>query len=194
VSCSLPTRLTAAARLIEAAQQASVPVLAGGRGFGPEARWARRLGADRGAATVTDALRELESWPPPMAVPVAGPHDWYAVDDEHELVAKRRGELVDRAMSVLAGRFDAVRRYTPAQRDATIYDLEQIVDFLVAGLFVDDPELFGGFVEWLGVVLGSRHVPVATVETVLETFESALYDFPRALDHLAVGRSRICTS
>ncbi len=181
VSCSLPTRLVTAHRIIEAAQEASIPVLAGGAGFGPDARWGRRLGADRVAATVTEALAVLDEWPPPITLPLGEVHEWYAVDDEHTLVTKRRAELADLGAAALG-----------AASGTTRDGLEQIVDFLAAGLFVDDLDLFLGFIDWMGVILGTRGIERSTMDSVLGAFQSALYDFPRALRHLDAGRSRLC--
>ncbi|WP_027341309.1 cobalamin B12-binding domain-containing protein [Hamadaea tsunoensis] len=187
LSCSLPLRLTTARRVIEAAREAGVPVIAGGAGFGPQARWALRLGADLAAAGALEAVRALDGRPPggrPLAtVPAA-----VAADDEHVLIAKRGRELVDVALKKLEEHFPVVRDYTPAQREATEFDLTQIVEFLCAGLFVDDEHLFVSFVEWLAVVLGSRRVPLVTVDMTLQWYAGVLYDFPRALSHLAAGR------
>jgi len=190
VSCSLPTRLTTAHRLIEAAREAGVPVIAGGAGFGPDARWGRRLGADRVAVSATDAVAQLETWPGALSMPFGDPPP-HVSDEEHRLVAKRRNDLVAAGMQRLAERYPAVASYTDAQREATRFDLEQIVEFLAAALFVDDASLFTSFVDWLLVVLGARHVPVVTVGTLLEAYTDALYDFPRAQSILRAGRDRL---
>ncbi|MYU62939.1 cobalamin B12-binding domain-containing protein, partial [Streptomyces sp. SID69] len=49
LSGSIPTHLPAAHAAITACRAIGVPVMAGGRAFGPGGRWARRLGADRWA-------------------------------------------------------------------------------------------------------------------------------------------------
>jgi methanogenic corrinoid protein MtbC1 len=192
VSCSLPTRLTTAQRIIEAAQEAGVPVLAGGAGFGPEARWGRRLGADRVAADAAGAVAILDTWPgraPVTLGDIAEKYlvDSYVVDDEHLLVAKRRTDLVVSAMEDLENEYPQVRSYTSYQYEATRTDLEYIVDFLAAALFVDDPLLFTTFVGWMRVVLSSRRVPMDTVAHVFATYRRELYDFPRAIAYLTAG-------
>jgi methanogenic corrinoid protein MtbC1 len=189
VSCSLPTRLPAAARIITAVQEAGIPVLAGGAGFGPDGRWARRLGADRVARGATEAASELLSWLP--ATPMSNGHLSAQLDDEHLLIAKRRTELIDAGLERLAERFPLMRSYTPAQHAATAEDLGHLVDFLNASLLVDDVELFTEFIDWMGMVLTSRGVPLSTVEIVVEAFEELLYDYPRALGHLGAGRRRL---
>ncbi|GAA1653567.1 cobalamin B12-binding domain-containing protein [Catellatospora bangladeshensis] len=191
VSCSVPTRLAAAHRVIEAAQSTATPVLAGGRGFGPAARWGRTLGADRVAGDAREALGVLRSWPGLSLAESEPRRESFVSDDEHVLIAKRGPQLVASGMEALAERFPVVGRYTPAQREATEFDLGQIVEFLCAGLLVDDPELFGTFLDWLCVVLGTRRVPLPTVDLVLDVYQQQLYDFPRARAHLAAGHRRL---
>ena len=60
VSCSVPIFLSGALRSVQAAQAAGVPVLAGGRAFGPDDLRARRLGADGWAPDAVAAGRLLE--------------------------------------------------------------------------------------------------------------------------------------
>jgi methanogenic corrinoid protein MtbC1 len=191
VSCSVPTRLTSAHRVIQAVQDAGVPVLAGGGGFGPGARWGTKLGADRVAADGRAAIEVLRSWPLRAVAEMSPLRDSFVSDDEHVLVAKRCAQLVAVAMDRLADRFPAVHGYTAAQREATEYDLGQIVEFLCAGLFVDDVELFRAFVSWLCVVLASRRVPPETVDYVLDVYHDELFDFPRARAHLVAGRRQV---
>jgi hypothetical protein len=193
ISCSLPLRLAGARRVIEAAQEAGVPVIAGGAGFGPEARWALRLGADGAAPDAPSAVRALRNWPPARD-PVATRHRTVAHDDEHVLIARRERELVDHALRGLEAEFPIVGRYTPAQREATESDLGHIVQFLSAGVFIGDKALFASFVDWLAVVLGSRRVPLVTVDRTLAWYAEALYDFPRAIEHLNAGRAALANA
>ncbi|WP_241825390.1 cobalamin B12-binding domain-containing protein [Micromonospora sp. CB01531] len=66
LACALPLRLPHAHRMIEAYRRADVPVVVGGRGFGDDGRWARRLGvpwAPDAADLVADE-RALHAVPP----------------------------------------------------------------------------------------------------------------------------------
>ena len=54
LSCMLPTRLPRAHVAITACRSTGIPVIAGGRGFGPGGRYAEKLGADAWAATAED--------------------------------------------------------------------------------------------------------------------------------------------
>src|ERR671914_12503 len=62
VSCSVPIFLGGALRSVQAAQSEGIPVLVGGRAFGPDDLRADRLGADGWAPDPVAAARLLESW------------------------------------------------------------------------------------------------------------------------------------
>ncbi|WP_200215146.1 cobalamin B12-binding domain-containing protein [Micromonospora coerulea] len=188
LACALPMRLPHAHRMIEACRRSDVPVVVGGRGFGEDGRWARRLGAvwapDAPAAgdLVADerALRRV----PPTDLD-------HLADDEYASLVKRRGDLIDSALADLRERVPAVHDYTPAQLDSTVSDLGYILDFLAAALYVDDATLFTDFVEWLVAILTSRGVPAAAVGLTLGHYAQVLRDFPRAARFLDAGRARV---
>ncbi|MFI6068104.1 B12-binding domain-containing protein [Micromonospora sp. NPDC051227] len=184
LACALPMRLPYAHRMIEACRRSDVPVVVGGRGFGTDGRWARRLGvawasdAPSAAELIADE-RALRAAPPARLAHLA--------DDEYAGLVRRRGELIDSALAELRERVPAARAYTAAQLDATVSDLGHIVDFLAAAVYVDDPSLFTEFVGWLSGVLGSRGVPAGAVVLPLEHYAAALRDFPRAARSLVLG-------
>ncbi|MFI6243086.1 B12-binding domain-containing protein [Micromonospora sp. NPDC050795] len=184
LACALPMRLPYAHRMIEACRRSDVPVVVGGRGFGTDGRWARRLGvawapdAPSAAELIADE-RALRAAPPARLAHLA--------DDEYASLVRRRGELIDSALAELRERVPAARAYTAAQLDSTVSDLGHIVDFLAAAVYVDDPTLFTEFVEWLSEILGSRGVPAGAVVLPLEHYALALRDFPRAARALALG-------
>ncbi|MEV5710360.1 cobalamin-dependent protein, partial [Actinoallomurus sp. NPDC052274] len=60
LSSSIPTRLPTAHATITASQAAGVPVMAGGAAFGPDGRYADRLGADAWAPDARTAAARLE--------------------------------------------------------------------------------------------------------------------------------------
>ncbi|MCX5116893.1 cobalamin-dependent protein [Micromonospora sp. NBC_00362] len=188
LACALPMRLPYAHRMIEACRRSDVPVVVGGRGFGTDGRWARRLGvawapdAPSAAELIADE-RALRGAPPARLAHLA--------DDEYAGLVRRRGELIDSALAELRERVPAARAYTAAQLDATVSDLGHIVDFLAAAVYVDDPSLFTEFVEWLSGILGSRGVPAGAVVLPLEHYAAALRDFPRAARALALGRAAL---
>ncbi|MEU1397116.1 cobalamin-dependent protein [Micromonospora zamorensis] len=186
LACALPMRLPYAHRMIEACRRSDVPVVVGGRGFGADGRWARRLGvawapnAPAAAELIADE-RALRGVPPARLA--------HLVDDEYASLVRRRGELIDSALADLRERVPAARAYSPTQLDATVSDLGHIVDFLAAAVYVDDPSLFTEFVEWLSEILLSRGVPAGAVARPLDHYGVALRDFPRAVRVLALGRA-----
>ncbi|MFC0004098.1 cobalamin B12-binding domain-containing protein [Micromonospora siamensis] len=188
LACALPMRLPHAHRMIEACRRSDVPVVVGGRGFGADGRWARRLGvawapdAPTAAELVADE-RTLRRVPPAQLSHLA--------DDEYAGLLKRRGELIDSALADLRDRVPGMRDYTGAQMDSTVSDLGYIVDFLAAALYVDDESLFTEFVQWLVAILTSRGVPGAAVGATLHHYGAVLHDFPRAGRFLAAGAAVI---
>ncbi|MGC5052252.1 cobalamin B12-binding domain-containing protein [Micromonospora sp. DT48] len=186
LASALPMRLPHAHRMIEACRRSDVPVLVGGRGFGTDGRWARRLGVPW-AANAVDAAALLDDERALRAsTPAALAH---LGDDEYAGLVNRRGELIDSALVELARQFPAIGGYRPAQLDSTISDLGYILDFLAAALYVDDGSLFAEFIEWLATILDSRGVPAATVDAALAHYGRVLHDFPRAVEHLQGGRA-----
>lgn len=188
LACALPMRLPYAHRMIEACRRSDVPVVVGGRGFGADGRWARRLGvawapnAPAAAELIADE-RALRGVPQARLAHLA--------DDEYASLVRRRGELIDSALADLRERVPAARAYSPTQLDATVSDLGHIVDFLAAAVYVDDPSLFTEFVEWLSEILLSRGVPAGAVARPLDHYGVALRDFPRAGRVLALGRAAL---
>ncbi|PWU45803.1 cobalamin-binding protein [Micromonospora globispora] len=186
LACALPMRLPYAHRMIEACRRSDVPVVVGGRGFGDDGRWARRLGvawapdAPAAADLVADE-RALRRVPPAQLDHLA--------DDEYASLVKRRGELIDSALADLRKRVPSVNRYTPAQLDSTISDLGYIVDFLAAALYVDDATLLTEFIEWLVAILASRGVPAGAIGLTLDHYGLQLRDFPRAARFLGLARA-----
>jgi methanogenic corrinoid protein MtbC1 len=175
LSCSVPSTLPKARRLIEAAREAGVPVMVGGRAFGPDDHRARRLGANAWAATASDAVEVLAqlgayaSPPPPLR-----PSDDYAA------LTLRAAELQDRAVRELAGRSPLVAAYTSEQLARTREDIGHIVAFLAAALYVEDERIMSEFVGWLREVLTTRGVPAAAVDAGLDAVAAAVAELPLA--------------
>ena len=95
------------------------------------------------------------------------------------MVSTTAGQLVGMTIDKLAQRFPAMAGYSEQQRRHTIDDIAHIVDFLAAALYVDDDELFTGFIGWTADILTARGVPASTLNPALEILASELTDFPR---------------
>ncbi|MDP9398867.1 MAG: cobalamin-dependent protein [Actinomycetota bacterium] len=164
LSCSRASALPRARRVIEAAREAGVPVLVGGRGFGADDTRARRLGADAWAATPQDALDLLAVLPPYTAPPPPVASPWL----EEYAQLQLRGEQVLAAL----GGGELAR--APVER------LEHALDFLAAALFADDDDILLDYVGWLRQALPARGTRVSEVALVLERCAQALPDLPHA--------------
>ncbi|MEU6404887.1 cobalamin-dependent protein [Streptomyces sp. NPDC046985] len=190
LSGSLPTHLPAAHAAITACQAIGVPVMAGGRAFGPDGRYARALGADRWAPDARAAAAVLEEGiEPPRPTAARQPVDDlpHLTDQEYTWIARSRPRLVRQALTDLEKRFPALRAYGDAQRERTAEDIAHIVDFLATALYVDDPDVFSAFATWTAEILKSRAVPAHSLSAGLEVLAGRLRDFPRALRMLDEG-------
>ncbi|GAA0559740.1 cobalamin-dependent protein [Paractinoplanes ferrugineus] len=189
LSCMIATRLPRAHAAITACRSAGVPVIAGGRGFGPGGRYAQLLGADAWAAGAEEAVRRLASaWPPPARDPQVHA---YLGNDEYTHVVRHRPDLIAAAMRALAERYPALTRYDDRQMDSTSEDMGHIVDFLASALYVDEPRIFTDFIEWTASVLQARNVPAPALRAGLEMVRAQLRDYPRAADLLRAGLARL---
>ena len=156
LSATMPTSLPGAARTIDAAHDAGVPVIAGGAAFGGDAARAERLGADgwlldlRNADPLAAVRRDLSSgaapdWPQYLALESALP------------------AVAAAAYEVLLDRVPALRQMNASQMARTREDLAHILSFLGVSLLVDDPRVLLEFTDWLHQVLAARGVSPGAV-------------------------------
>ncbi|MEU4164203.1 cobalamin-dependent protein [Actinoplanes sp. NPDC026670] len=182
LSCMLPTRLPRAHAAITACRAAGLPVIAGGRGFGPGGRYAERLGAQAWASTGEEAVARLATdWPPRTLSDLPLPDDEsFLGDEEYTHLVRSRPQLIKTAMDRLATVFPPAAGYDAAQIESTSEDLGHIADFLAAALYVGEPAIFQDFVTWTTTVLTSRGVPATALRTGLTLIHDQLVDFPAA--------------
>lgn len=185
LSCMIPTRLPTAHAAISACQAAGVPVLAGGAAFGPDGRFARQLGADAWAPDARTAAgllgRGLQRARGAASHQPAEPFDDlpHLTDQEYTVVRDNQPRLVETTARELDERFPAMRGYTEQQRRHTLEDIAHIVEFLTAALYVDDDDLFVGFITWTAEILSARGVPATSLLPALESIAGQLAEFPR---------------
>jgi methanogenic corrinoid protein MtbC1 len=192
LSASLGTRLPAAHTAITACQATGTPVLTGGAAFGPDGRYAARLGADVWAPDARAAAERLSEGLP-AAAPAHQPVDDlpHLADQEYTLVSRSTFRLVGAVMAGLEDRVPAMRDYTELQRQHTVEDIGHIVDFLAVALYTDDRSLFTGFLTWTAAVLAARGVPAGTLLPGLDLLAAELRDFPRAQVLLTAGAAAV---
>ncbi|MBB2944087.1 methanogenic corrinoid protein MtbC1 [Actinoplanes lutulentus] len=189
LSCMIPTRLPRAHAAITACRAAGIPVIAGGAGFGPDGRYAERLGADAWAATGEDAVARLSAdWPPPWVAEHPGTS---LGDEEYTHLVRSRPRLIATAMERLPAAYPGAHHYDQAEIDATAEDLGHIADFLAAALYVGEETIFTDFVGWTAGVLGSRGVPAGALRVGLRLVRDQLVDFPEATRMIDSSMARI---
>ncbi|XVU22281.1 cobalamin B12-binding domain-containing protein [Actinoplanes sp. CA-054009] len=185
LSCMIATRLPRAHTAITACRAAGVPVIAGGRGFGPGGRYAQHLGADAWAAGAEEAVQRLaRNWPPHSPDPQLSA---FLGDEEYTHVVRHRADLIGTAMETLAQTYPRLREYNTRQLDATTEDLSHIVDFLASALYVSETQIFTDFVTWTAAVLDARGVPPVALRVGLDAVRTQLHDFPTAVAVLNAG-------
>ncbi|MFI7600289.1 B12-binding domain-containing protein [Actinoplanes sp. NPDC049681] len=181
LSCSLPMRLPGADRTIAACRRIDIPVIAGGRAFGADGRWAARLGvpwAPNGAAAA--ALLDRPRLPSAVVSRRVG--------DEYLALVTRRGRLIHETLRRLRVAYpELTAEGNPL--DMTVTDLGYIVDHLAAAAYIGDPALFTDFTGWLASVLGSRGIPADSVEMALTELGRLLRDHPRSRRYLEAGHT-----
>ena len=177
LSCSVPTALPQARRMIEATREAGVPVLVGGRAFGTDSFRARRLGADAWAADAAGAVTALATWEPATGAPPPLRHQGA---DEHAEIMLHRDAVVSAAYEALEKRYAPLAAYDADQRAKAQEDLRHILDVCAAALFVDDPRVFDEFVDWLIPLLTAHDVPAAAATAGLQALAETLPNLPLA--------------
>ncbi len=192
LSGSLYTRLPIAHAMITACQSAAAPVIVGGAAFGSDGRFARLLGADAWAPDARSAADRLAAPLPRPRPPHQAVEDLpHLLDQEYTMITRSRAVIVGDVLDELPNRFPAMRAYTDQQAQHTAEDIAHIVEHLASALYVDDEDLFTGFIAWTASILRARHVPVLSVDAGLEILEARLRDFPRALRLLSAGRAAL---
>ncbi|MEU6405801.1 cobalamin-dependent protein [Streptomyces sp. NPDC046985] len=195
LSGSIPTHLPSAHAAITACQAVGVPVLVGGRAFGPDGRYARALGADRWAADARSAAAVLEAGVPrPRQAGIRQATDDlpHLADQEYTMVVQSRSQLLKQTLVDLEAAFPALRGYSDDARERTVEDLAHVVDFLGVSLYVDDSELFTAFLVWTADISEARKVPFRSLAAVLEILAGQLRDFPRTVHLLREGAAALC--
>ncbi len=196
LSSSIATRLPTAHAAITACQAIGVPVLVGGAAFGPEGVYAKTLGADAWAPDARTAADHLARGRLPRPEPDHQQFDDlpHLADQEYTMVDRNSDSLVRSVYTELEDAFPGMRSYDDLQRERTAEDLAHIVEFLATALYLDDEELFTGFITWTAQILVARGVPDRSLPPTLDLLARELKDFPRAVRILRAGTRSITTA
>ncbi len=186
VSCSMPTTARSVVATAMAGAEVGVPVVVGGRGMGLDGRRAAALGV-RWAADLKCLAAALAA-----PTPATAQRELAERLEEHSELLLRRTEIVAGAVNELGRLWPAMSAFSDTQMSRTSEDFGHIVDFLGAAVATDDPRLFGEFVDWLRLLLSSRHLPPAVLQISLRALAAALpRELPLAPAILATTRDSL---
>jgi methanogenic corrinoid protein MtbC1 len=189
LSSSIPTLLPGAHNAISSCQGAGIPVLAGGAAFGPQGRYARLMRAEW-AKDASDAATLLDRHLTPPGAHAARLPDLdlpHLADQEYTMVRRTKLQLVKQTLADVEEGFPETRHYSEYQRERTVEDIDFIVGYLAAALYVDDPDLFTRFITWTADILAARDVPPRCLLPALDSLRNQLKDFPRAIGILTAA-------
>jgi methanogenic corrinoid protein MtbC1 len=164
LSCSMSIHLLGARAAIREAHKAHVPVLAGGRGFGPSGVWAHALGADEWVASLRSTAETIERWKPDTMAA-----ETRAADPSPDLLL-----LLNRRTGILA---DARSAITLAERSGSqLSRLENeaslLLSALQAALLVNEHEVVTDMIRWQRTTLATQGV--GDYDLVLNSISQAL--------------------
>lgn len=183
-SCTTATNLPGARRTIEAAHDAGVPVIIGGRALGTDSTRADDLGADAWGSDAAGADAVLAGWadhPPTLA-------HASAFEPEVEELEHPRAALVQECLDVLLDRQPALREMTDTQIDRTREDLSYAMQFCAAALVCHDPTVLDDFTVWLRELLAPRAVPASAIRAGYQAIAEVLGGaHPQAVRMLAAS-------
>ncbi|MCC0100342.1 cobalamin-dependent protein [Streptomyces flavotricini] len=195
LSSSIATRLPTTHAAISACQAIGVPVLVGGAAFGPAGRYAKLLGADAWAPDARAAADQLARSPLSRPQLDHQPIDDlpHLADQEYTLVTRNSDSLVRTVFAALEDALPFMNEYSDLQRERTAEDLASIIEFLATALYLDDEDLFTGFITWTAQVLTARGVPAQSLRPTLHLLALELKDFPRATRILRAATRTVTT-
>jgi methanogenic corrinoid protein MtbC1 len=179
LSCTVPAALPQLARSLDAAAAVGVPTIVGGSACGTDGRRARAVGANAWAPDPLTAHRLLGRWVDDGIAPP--PAERAVLPAEYLELLGRRSRLVN----LLTRRADASLARIAGSHPATSQLGAQLLDALVASLFVDDPLVLRGHVDWLTDVLDARRTPPDVVPALLDVLLDSLEGLPRAQRFIA---------
>lgn len=190
-SCTTAMSLGGARRTIEAAHDAGVPVVLGGRSLGADRTRADNVGADAWGSGAADAEAVLAEWadhPPALARA-------REVGSEQGELEHPRPSLVEACFGVLLDRQPRLREMTGPQVERTREDIGYIIQFCSAALACRDPTVLDEFTLWLRDVLVPRGVPVAAIRAGYEAISEVLGPgFPETVGMLSASSALLVGS
>ncbi|GAA3387108.1 cobalamin B12-binding domain-containing protein [Cryptosporangium minutisporangium] len=166
VSCSMPAALPAARRIIEAAAEAGIPTIAGGRAFGSDPSRALALGASGWAASPREAGNVLATLRPVVEPVPALAHA--GAEEQAELLIRNR-ELAAQVLSKWLTALGEIGADCLVGLDAEAeYAVDHALHALAAALLTDDVMVLRDGRDWLTTLLAARGCHQTAVPTLWE--------------------------
>ncbi len=167
VTCSMPTFGRGVLNVATAAAALGIPVVAGGRGMGPDARRATALGV--GWASRLDLLAAtLSAGPPPIDCDAHATR--VTVSDR---LTSQRTDIVNAAMGQLGRSWPRLHTLPPEQLARAAEDFGHILDFVAATILLNDAHIFTEFIDWLTELLTARGMQSDVVTASLDALTKA---------------------
>lgn len=140
LSSAMAIHLVGARAVIREAHDAGVPVIAGGKGFGSDGRWATLVGADTWVASLQEVAETLDGWEPDPGASEAG-----AVDPDDELEA-----LLDERLNLIAAARSQLDEHLvdPGMKARALSELALVLDAVAAAMLVNDAEIVAQLFRW----------------------------------------------
>lgn len=175
ISCAMTNHLPGARAAISECHAVGVPVVVGGRGFGPDGMYAGRLGADRWVANPREIADVLGSWDPDPSDAEAR-----AVAPDHAYAA-----VTDKASSILAEALERFEAELGAPPDGRLRDeLSILLGSARASLLVGDDGVIAEAVGWQRETFAAHGL--AGSEALIQSLADSLRPYsPEAASALA---------
>lgn len=152
LSCTLPPNLLGAARCVQAAHEAGVPVVAGGRAFAGRAQRADAIGAD----ALASSLGALGVSPPALVGRTVDlPTEAFVLD-------ATGSATIEIAYGRMISMFPRLAAMSPWQQSRTREDLQWMARFAGAAVLTGDATVLPDFLGWLARLLDGK-VPAAVI-------------------------------
>lgn len=165
LSCAIATNLLGARDGIRESHDAGVPVLVGGRAFGPEGAWAGELGADAWVPDPRQVPETLETWQPDPSRAEAEARN--PSSDLLDLVS-RRAAIIGRAQEEFENRVDG-------QRDPRLAEtLSLLLGAVEASLLVGQATVAAEHLKWQSATLSAHGWDVS--EVLVDSMVRALHE------------------
>lgn len=159
VSATMTIHLLGARAVIQAAHDAGVPVVVGGKAFGPGGRWASTVGADSWVESPEMVLEVVEAW------------------DEEPPTIRDADPLADGLMDLIAARSSAVAKAEAALTPGSDGRVDQrsrdevrlLLATVEAGLLTGDEEVVADMLRWQKKTLTAHGFDASAVAQAAES-------------------------